>query len=321
LTFLGAARRLTGRSFSDLSQNPVLAAEALIAAFDFIGGDLIGAGFDLSVEAADFGQKIVYPENSTAHPDYSDPYIKDPDDYEKIKRIDLKDAERMQNVLEMCRIVQKKVGLRAVMTGFVFGPLGVLNMMRGAKHLLRDCINCPSKIMPALEVITEVLIEYIEAQGDIGVQCIALDTLFASWNGLTKDLWERIEGPFAGELANAARRKGCSVAIHNCGDGIYFDAQIRSMNPDVISFAKLPDDCKTPEELKKRYGGNVVLMGCIDTSLLIHGTAYEVMQACRRQIEELAEGGGFILAPGCEFPPDAPLENAIAIVQAAKMYG
>jgi len=48
---------------------------------------------------------------------------------------------------------------------------------------------------------------------------------------------------------------------------------------------------------------------------------YEVMQECRMQIEDLAHGGGFVLAPGCEFPPNAPLENAMAIVKAAELYG
>jgi len=28
-----------------------------------------------------------------------------------------------------------------------------------------------------------------------------------------------------------------------------------------------------------------------------------------------------VLAPGCEFPPDAPFENALAIMRAAEIYG
>ena len=55
-------------------------------------------------------------------------------------------------------------------------------------------------------------------------------------------------------MARAVRRRGCAVAVHNCGDGVYFDAQIRSMEPEVISFAHLPDDCATPRDLKERYG-------------------------------------------------------------------
>ena len=93
------------------------------------------------------------------------------------------------------------------------------------------------------------------------------------------------------------------------------------MEPDVISFAHLPDDCKDRKELKKKYGDQVGLMGYIPTPLLVHGTPAEVMDECRRQIDDLAPGGGFILAPGCEYPPNIPLTNAIAMIKAAEKYG
>lgn len=321
LTFLGASRRLTGRSFAEVSRDPEAAAEALLLMHELLGGDIMGAGFDLSVEAADFGQRIVYPEDSTAHPDYDHPAVREIGDYRKIKRIELANAPRMQSVLRMARIIAERVGSRAVLTGFVFGPLGVLNMMRGAGRFLKDCMNHPAEVMAAADVVTSVLIDYVEAQCDIGVQCVTIDTLFASWNGLSKERWEMLEAPFVREMADAARRRGCAVAVHNCGDGVYFDAQIRAMEPGIISFARLPDDCRSAGELKRRYGRSVVLMGYIDTSLLVHGTFFEVMEECRRQIEDLADGGGYILAPGCEFPPEAPLENAVAMVAAARIYG
>lgn len=317
----GACRCLAGVSYPDFALKPEATVKSLLAGFELIGGEMVVPWVDLSIEAADFGQKIVYPENSTPHPDYTDPLIKDVGDYRKLKRIDLQGAQRMQAMLETSRILVKRVGLKGLVGGCCFGPLGVLNMMRGAEHLFRDCVLYPSEVMAALETITEVLIEYVEAQCDTGVSSVALDTLFASWSGLSKELWEKIEGPFARELANAIHRKGCVVVVHNCGDGPYFDSQIRFMEPSIISFAQMPDDCSNRKELKRRYGDQVVLMGHVSTPLLSYGTPYEVLQECRMQIEDLSHGGGYILAPGCEFPPNAPLENAMAIVKAAELYG
>ncbi len=317
----GACRRLTGASYPDFALEPDATAKSLLAGFELIGGEAIVPMPDLSVEAADFGQKIIYPENSTPHPDYTDPLIKDVRDYGKIEKIDLRGAQRMQSTLKVNHILVNEIGFGGIVSGFCFGPLGVLSMMRGAERLFRDCIHHPSDVLAALDVITEVLIEYVEAQCDTGVSAVTLDTLFASWNGLGKKLWEKIEGEFTSKLANAIRRKGCIIVVHNCGDGIYFDSQIHFMEPGIINFAHLPDDCSSRKELKRRYGDQVVLMGYIDTSLLSYGTPYEVMQECRMQIEDLGEGGGFILAPGCEFPPNGPLENAVAIVKAAQLYG
>ena len=314
------ARQITGTSFPDFALDAEKAAEVYTAGFEFVGGDLVILLFDLSVEAADFGQKMIYPNDSTPRPDYENPRIKAVEDYGKLKAIDLAGAERMQVFLSLCRKMVKRVGFRAVVTGFVFGPLGVLSMMRGAEQLFKDCVLYPREVIKACETVTSVLLEFVQAQCETGVPAIAIDTLFASRNGLPKKLWEEIEGPFSREISRVIRQNGLLVGIHNCGHDLYFDSQIRFMEPEVISFAHLPDDCQTPRELKERYGDHITLLGYIPTPLLVHGSPREVMEACRVQIEDLARDGGYILAPGCEYPPNLALTNAFALVKAAEKF-
>lgn len=314
------ARQILGVSFPDFSRDAEKAAEVYTAGFEFVGGDLVILLLDLSVEAADFGQRLVYPENSTARPDYDRPRIRDVADYGRLRRIDFSQAERMQNFVRLCRGMVRRVGFRAVVTGFVFGPLGVLSMMRGAEQLFKDCLHYPGEVRKACGTITGTLIEFVQAQCETGVPAIAIDTLFASRNGLPKKLWEEIEGPFVAEISMAIKKNGLLVGVHNCGHDLYFDAQIRSMDPEVISFAHLPDDCRSPRDLKERYGDRVTLLGYVPTPLLAQGSPREVMEACRVQIEVLAENGGYILAPGCEYPPNLPLTNAFALVRAADKY-
>ena len=315
------ARQIKGISFPDFSLNPDTASQVFIDGYEFIGGDMVILLLDLSMEAHDFGQKLTYPEKSTAMPDDNHRAIKTVDDYEKLKPIDLAQAKRMQAFIELCRLTVKRIGLRGVVTGFVFGPIGILSMMRGAEALFKDCILYPRKVKKACETITEVLIPFVQAQCETGIGGIAIDTLFASANGLPKPLWEELEGPFVREISRAIKSKGLISGIHNCGHQCYFDVQIRYMEPEVISFAHLPDDCSSPRELKEKYGDQVTLMGHIPTPLLINGSPYQVQEACRAQIEDYARDGGYILAPGCEYPPNIALTNALAIVKAAKKYG
>jgi uroporphyrinogen decarboxylase len=315
------ARHISGIAFPDYSLDADKAARVFMDGFQLVGGDLVILMLDLSVEAADFGQQMQYPPDSTAYPDYSRPFITDHNGYTRIRRIALSDAPRMTEFVRLCRIMVKSIGFKGVVTGFVFGPLGVLSMMRGAEHLFKDCIRYPKQVKGACETITGVLIDYVNAQCDAGVPAVAIDTLFASRSGLSKDLWEQIEGPFAREISLAIKRKGRLVGIHNCGHDVYFDAQIRSMEPDAISFAHLPDDCQSRRELKEKYGDQVTLIGYIPTPLLVHGSPRAVMDECRRQIDDLAPGGGYILAPGCEYPPNISLTNAFALVKAAEVYG
>ena len=316
----GGARQISGISYPDHSLNADKTAQSFLDGWRFVGGDLVLLMLDLSLEAADFGQKIIYPDNSTPYPDYDHPVIRDVDDYDRIQSFDPLKSPRMSEFVRLCRIMVKEVGLKSIVTGFVFGPLGVLAMMRGAELLFKDCVLYPKKVQKACEIITGVLIEYVQAQCDSGVPAVAIDSLFASKTGLPKKLWEEIEGPFVSEISRVIKDNGLIVGVHNCGHDPYFDTQIRSMDPEVMSFAHLPDDCKDRKELKSKYGDQVTLLGYVATPLLVHGTPTEVMDECRRQIDDLAPGGGFILAPGCEYPPGIPLTNAIAMIKAAEKY-
>lgn len=315
-----AARQIRGISFPDYSQNAEKTAEVFTSSYEFIGGDLVVLLLDLSIEAADFGQVVIFPENSTAYSDYDNPVIKDVDDYKNIRPLKLENTRRMKEFVRLCDLMVKRIGFRSMVTGFLFSPLGILSMMRGAERFFKDCLNHKKAVIRACEPITETLLEYVQAQCDTGVPAIAIDTLYASWNGLSRELWEEIEGPYVKEISSLIRRNKRVTAIHNCGHGPYFDSQIKFMEPEVISFAHLPDDCKTDKELKEKYGGQVTLFGYVPTPLLVHGTPQEVIDECLRQIDVLGKDGGFILAPGCEYPPNTPLTNAFAMVKAAQMH-
>jgi len=320
LSLCGASRRLAGVSYREFATNPVATAESYICAYERFGGSVL-AWTDLSIEAADFGQKMVYPEESTPHPDYADPLIKCANDYRKVERIEVESAKRMQGVLETIRLVNNDERFAGgTISTLCMGPLGTLNMMRGAQELLKDCFRDRMAVMAGMETVTGVLIEYIEKLRDAGLAILTIDTLLASWSGLSRDLWEEIESPFVRQMASSFRKRGGTVFIHNCGDGPYFDLQIRSMEPQAISFAQLPDDCKDRKELKEKYGDQVILVGNISTPVLTWGNPLDVKTHCREIIEDLAPGGNFVLSPGCEFPPNAPFENAEAIVEAAREY-
>lgn len=318
---IGAARRLTGATYRDFSTDPETAAEAYIATVELLGGDALYSVIDLSVEAADFGQEMVYPPHSTAHPDYRKPRIATPEDYKSLRIFDPRTSPRMGMVIRLSGILARKAGFRYPVMGFLFGPLGVLAMMRGAQKLFIDCLKHPEKVKEGLEIVTEVLVDYARAQCEAGVDAVMLDTLFASQSGISRDLWEEMEGPYAKRIADEIRRCNALVALHNCGKGPYFDLQLKYIEPVLISFAYLPDDCDSPRELKEKYGHKTALVGYIPTDYLCLHPPSRVMEKAREQIRALAPGGGFILAPGCEYPPNIDLANALAIVKAAEKYG
>ncbi len=258
----------------------------------------------------------------TAHPDYDKPFITGPDDYAKIERIDVAKAPRMQEMIKYMDIVANEKAATVPIMGFVYGPLGILNMMRGAEKLFKDCYKHPEEVIAAEEVITDVLIDYIKALSKTGIHAIVLDTLFASQSIMSKKMWKKMEGPFTTRLADAIRANGMMVMVHNCGNGIYFDVQIEAMEPVAISFAYTPDDCETMADAKAKWGKKTCLCGYASPATYAFlGSPEEMKMECKKEIEELGKDGGFILATGCEYPPNGSLMNAIAMMEAAELYG
>jgi hypothetical protein len=67
---------------------------------------------------------------------------------------------------------------------------------------------------------------------------------------------------------------------------------------------------------KEILGGHMALMGDVPPSLLAMGTPEEVTAYCRKLIDVVGEGGGFILNSGCETPINSKVENVRAMVRA-----
>ena len=318
----GAARRVLGVTYQDWAQDSDLAVESMVQAQKLIGMDGVLMLVDLSVEGADFGGPMVFPIEDTPHPVYKANLIQTLDDYKKIEYIDPRKGKRMSHMVRYTDGVMKAMGSETAVMTFVYGPLGILSMLRGAEKLFIDCMKNPQVVHDACEVINAVLLDQIDALCETGVHAVVLDTLFASGSIMSKDLWMKMEGPHARALAERVHKHGRAVVVHNCGNNVYFDIQIETMAPEAISFAYLPDDCKTAEELKEKWGDKTCLVGYVPPSpdMILH-TPEQVKEKCKEQIKVLAPGGGYILSTGCEFPPNGSLLNAIAMMEAAEEYG
>ena len=75
------------------------------------------------------------------------------------------------------------------------------------------------------------------------------------------------------------------------------------------------------DRIAEVMGGRVVLIGNIDPMLIRSGTPDLVRAAARRVIDKLAHFRGVIIQDGNNIPPDSPLENINAMMQAAELYG
>jgi len=317
----GVTRKLVNATYEEWSTNADVCAEALYTAAEKFDLDCIVTLIDLSVECDAWGQKLIFHENDAAHPDYSACVIKEIEDYAKIKKVDYRTSKRMMMHIDTCKQLVEKSNGELPVVAFVFGPLGVLSMLRNQEDMYMDLYDDPDAVKAAAREINETLKEYTAALVDTGVSGIMFDTLFASGTIMSKDMWVEMEGGLVKELADVVHGKNSLVMIHNCGQRIYFDVQIEAMNPCAISFLYPPDDCNDLTECKEKYGDKVALIGCVTPAKAVIGTDEEWDAECKEQIDIFKKGGGFMLATGCEYPSGADFDRAERMVAIAKTYG
>jgi hypothetical protein len=72
---------------------------------------------------------------------------------------------------------------------------------------------------------------------------------------------------------------------------------------------------------KEVLGDHLCIMGDVPAELLVLKTRDEVLEYCRRLIETVGRGGGFILSSGCSLPANARVENVRALYEAVQEWG
>lgn len=321
----GAARRVSGVSYDKWSQDAELIADSLIQTHKLFNNefDIFVTLVDLSVEAETFGQPVIYPLENTAYSDPNNPILKSPEDYHKIEKVNVRETGRTKVLIDVVNRLSKARGKEYGICGFVYAPLGVLGAMRGHEYMFRDCLKNRDDLIAGCEAITPMLIDYAVAQVEAGAHAIVMDTLYASASIMSPKMWEAIEGPFAKRIADAVKKAGAGLVLHNCGGGIYFDVQQKFTDPVAISHAYPAADCKDWKEHAEKWGNKIVSIGYLDPAKVGMVLDEEgVMEYAREVIETFKiTNGGFILSTGCEFPPNGSLVNAYAIIKAAKAYG
>ena len=314
------SRNYLGINYAEWTKDPHKCAQSIIKATEECDVDVICTLVDLSIEAADWGMEMDYPEDKAAGP-LGDGMIKSADEYEKIGVIDPYKGERMSKYIQLTKELVEAKGNEKPVVAFVFGPLGILSMLRSLSGMLLDTFSAKDQIHKALENITETLMTFIDALMDTGCHAVMFDTLYASKTIMSPEMWCELEGPYIKRLADHVHERGCMVMIHNCGEGIYFKEQIEYMKPEAISTLYVPADCKTMEEMKEKYGDQTTIIGMVNPGDLMIYSKEDLRAECRKEIDSLAKDGGFILATGCEFPANMTDEYAKIMVEEAKTYG
>ena len=347
--------RYKGISQGELYREPAKAQQAVFEVFDELGGyDAAGAGANASREEnlLDAPMRIKVPGRDLPDDDpvqWEEIEVLTHEDYDKIieqgwkdfmfefyprfrgwdpaeyhTRIETKATRDIKRQKEVMKVWEEK-GIPVYQVSYVNTPLMMLSTCRSFVKFTMDIHRIPDKVEATMDAMVDDLIEIsiksvkvmgISPPTGIPAKSLVMERGGAFYYPLR--IFERFEWPYTKKLVEAFIDEGIMPILH-------FD-QDWTLNLPYLK--ELPrgkclcqfDSCTDIFKAKEILRDHMCIMGDVSPSLLSLGTPEEVEAYCKKLIDIIGEGGGFILGVGCSVPTNAKFENLKAMVDTAKNY-
>lgn len=225
------------------------------------------------------------------------------------------------------RAVAEAHGQRVIVGGLWSGIFGDSYRMVGFQKFLTDMALQPDLIHALVDRMTELYLElneaYFEALGD------ALDVWFfgndfGSQDGLlfSEAMWAGFFGENIRRLTELAHGYGLKVMMHSCGCIRPLLPALADAGVDIVDPIQVTAEGMDPAALKAEVGERIVFHGGVDTQQVLPFASPEAVAAhTRAVIAAMGKDGGYITAPSQLLQPDVPVENVLAMYEAAQNPG
>jgi uroporphyrinogen decarboxylase len=122
-------------------------------------------------------------------------------------------------------------------------------------------------------------------------------------------------------LKSVRAKSQAKILLHCCGGVFPYLEDFVEMGIDALNPIQVSARDMDPAKIKERIGDRISLWGAIGIDDLVKGTPKDVKEMVKRRIDQLAKGGGYVLAATHNLLTDVPPENIVAMFDAAVEYG
>jgi len=242
---------------------------------------------------------------------------------------DMTDPSRIAHVGEQARRLAEDNRYAILATPWLLFPFERAHAMQGMETFLMNMAMDRDFARALLEKIAfyckQLMGRFLEQLGD-NVDIIKIGDDLGTQESLmiSPKMYREILKPVHADfIAFIKERTSAKVLFHSDGDvepliGDFIDIGVDILNPIQTSAGRMSD----LHSLKKRYGGNIVFCGGIDSHhVLPHGSVADVRDEVQRVIQALGPGGGCMIGAVHTVMNDVPPENVLAMVDAVEEFG
>jgi uroporphyrinogen decarboxylase len=336
-----ACRWLNGYSWEKTTRDGEELARAHIAILEKMDNsmDLLKVTPFYQFMAMKWGSKFEFIDNNE-QARTKEVAVKNTADWEKLEFLD--PQKELREYIRCNEILERDLHT----TPYIFTiPSPIIQAMNGIStpsQVLKDIKNNPEALKKGLETITETTIEFAKACVEAGASGIFLGIGGGGriWRDLNKTQLEQYALGYDKKILDSVNAPIKLLHICSTSTKLTFIPDslkwgpIANGNPQKLMeegwFKKYPVSSInwashqwTPiKKGKEIYGDKFCICGGLDhNKLLRSGTPEQVETAVKKAIDECAEGGGFMIGPGCTVFQDMPLDNYKAVGRAVQKFG
>lgn len=198
-------------------------------------------------------------------------------------------------------------------------PFDQFSMSRSMQPFTYDLFDRPEKIMAASKRLARPFAQtHIGLTRLSGVPRMLIYVHRSSNDFISPRNFEDLSLPSLMEICDTLIEAGVTPILHCDGN---WDSNLRLLRrlpakKCIIQFDGPTDIFRAKEEI----GDMHCIFGDVNAYDLVMGSPSQIDEYCHRLIEGVGKGGGFILAAGCEIPPNAKPENVKAMIEAPKRH-
>ncbi len=242
---------------------------------------------------------------------------------------DMRDPTRFVHLRSEAQRLAAENRFAIIGAPWLISPLERAFQLQGMQTFLLNLVDAPDFAAALLRRITDLckahLNRFLEEIGEYLDMIILADDL-GTQNSLliSPRAYRTLLKPLHAELFDLVRQRSrAHVFFHSDGDVFpllddLVEIGVQVLNPIQTTAGRMAN----LEELKRRYGNQLVFCGAMDTQRVLPlGTPQEVRAEVRRVIDLLGAGGGYLLASVHTIPNETPPENILAMVDAALEFG
>lgn len=274
----------------------------------------VGSGFN-NLPAKALGGELKFPAKGT--PQVVESLFAKPSE---IEQIDLKRIDRDPDVLSLwatTRLVDQEIGNRTLIGASGWGPFTLAAQLYGTEKLMSQIYKDRQAVLAVLEFGVEASLKYYKGFIKNGARIISIGEPTASGDMISRRHFEQFALPAITRFMGRMRAVGALNLLHICGNIMNRLDLIPESGADILSVDYKVDLRKVREIM----GGRIAFAGNVNPVTIGQASPADVAQACRDCLQAGGKAGNFILMPGCDLPPSAPLANVRRFIQEGQAFG